>query len=50
MRKIKVITKRSNGRNTVSTAVCGANTGISISHIMVRPNVKRSLRSTAALL
>jgi len=48
MKTVPVLIKRSNQRNIRTTATCDPRNGASVSHVMDRPNVRRSMRSTAA--
>lgn len=50
MKTVTVITKRKGQRNTKTIATCDPRNGTSVSHVMDRPNVKRSLRTSAASL
>jgi hypothetical protein len=47
MKTVSVLIKRKGKRNLKTTAVCNPMNGLSVSHVTDRPNVKRSLRSTA---
>lgn len=50
MKTVTVLTKRKGQRNIKSIATCEPRNGTSVSHVMDRPNVRRSLRTSAASL